>query len=140
LTGPIRELEGLAHLAGLRKLRLGGPSKLASLHGVEELYNMTELKVQTCRRINSIEPIRGLLHLRRLILENLGDIDSLGPVAGLSELELLTFAESTNILDGDLSYLKGLHNLKTVSFQNRRHYSSRREEFPQQSVRSYSSP
>ena len=67
--------------------------------------------------------------LGSLGLDNMGDIQSLKPLAQLSQLHRVTFVESTNILDGDLSPLVGLPSLELVSFQNRRHYSHRREAF-----------
>ncbi len=46
-----------------------------------------------------------------------------------TKLSEVVFYESTNIRDGDLSPLMK-HRLSSVSFQNRRHYSHRREQFP----------
>jgi Leucine-rich repeat (LRR) protein len=128
LTAPIHDLKGLGSLMKLRHLRLGNLRRLTSLSGPEQLVNIEELEIHTCRAIRSIEEIGQLTNLRRLSLSNDGEIDSLRPLAYLVSLESLVFYESTNVVDGDLSPLLGLKNLSNVAFQNRRHYSHRRED------------
>jgi hypothetical protein len=129
LGAPISSLEGLAPLLELRSLRLGDLRKLLSLSGIENLVRLEKLEISTCRKIRVIDEISSLAKLRKLYLDNMGDIQSLKPLAQLSQLHRVTFVESTNILDGDLSPLAGLPSLELVSFQNRRHYSHRREAF-----------
>jgi hypothetical protein len=129
LGSPIRSLEGLAPLLELRSLRVGDLRQLASLSGIENLIRLERLEINTCRKICAINEISSLAKLRELHLNNLGDIQSLKPLAKLSQLHRVTFAESTNVLDGDLSPLVGLPALEVVSFHNRRHYSLRREAF-----------
>lgn len=131
LDSPMADLHGFRSLTKLRSLRLGLLRRLTSLHGIEVLANLEELDINTCRSVGTIRAITGLVNLRRLHVNNCGDIDSLGPVAGLDKLELVVFYESTNILDGDLTPLLGLKRLAHVSFQNRRHYSHRRESLSQ---------
>jgi internalin A len=129
LGAPISSLEGLAPLLELRSLRLGDLRKLLSLSGIENLVRLEKLEISTCRKIRLIDEISSLAKLRELYLGNMGDNQSLKPLAQLSQLHRVTFVESTNILDGDLSPLIGLPRLEVVSFQNRRHYSHRREAF-----------
>jgi hypothetical protein len=108
---------------------LGLLRRLGSLAGVEGLANLEELNIDTCRAIRSIEEVSALSRLRRLHLSNDGEIESLKPLDTLNGLEAVTFVESTNIVDGDLSPLVRQKNLRRVSFRNRRHYSHRREDF-----------
>jgi Leucine-rich repeat (LRR) protein len=129
LNAPVRNLHGLRNLIKLEKLRLAGLRRLTSLAGIEGLKNLEELNINTCRAIGSIQEVGSLLRLKKLHLTNDGDIESLNPLENLAQLEWVTFAESTNILEGDLSVLFRLRNLSRVSFQNRRHYSHRREDF-----------
>ena len=129
LNAPIDDLRGLSALAKLRSLRLAGLRCLASLAGVERLTNLEELEIDTCRRIPSIDEIGCLHRLRVLHLSNDGDIESLKPLSKLRRLTSVTFVESTNILDGDLSPLLEQTNLTRVAFRNRRHYSHRSDEF-----------
>jgi hypothetical protein len=129
LNAPIEDLRGLAVLENLRSLRLANLGCLKSLAGVEKLIGLEELEIHTCRGIRSIEEIGYLCRLRQLHLNNDGKIMSLKPLARLTDLEAISFYETTNIVDGDLSPLLCQSNLSRVSFQNRRHYSHRREEF-----------
>jgi hypothetical protein len=129
LTAPVGNLVGLRPLKRLRSLRLGNLRRLSSLAGIEELSALEELKIDTCRSIGSIDELRPLAKLRKLSIDNCGEIESLKPLELLSGLELVVFVESTNVRDGDLSPLLNKKNLSRVSFQNRRHYSHRREDF-----------
>jgi Leucine-rich repeat (LRR) protein len=129
LNAPIANLLGLRGLKRLKYLRLGGLRRLASLAGIERLELLEELNLDKCRRIRSIGKVGSLLHLRKLHLSNCGEIESLKPLENLITLEWVTFVESTNIVDGDISPLLHQKGLSRVSYQNRRHYSHRREDF-----------
>jgi hypothetical protein len=129
LNAPVHNLRGLTPLKRLKYLRLANLRQLTSLAGIEELTGLEELNIDTCRRIGSIDEVRSLSQLRRLHLGNSGEIESLKPLEKVSGLESVTFVESTNIHDGDISPLTRQKNLSRVSFQNRRHYSHRREDF-----------
>ena len=129
LGGPISSLEGLGALAKLRSLRLGDLRKLKSLEGIQNLTELKSLEINTCRAIESIDQLSQLTNLEELYLNNLGKIRSLKPLIPLKRLMRFTFSESTEILDGDLSPLLSLPNLGLVSFQNRKHYSHKREDF-----------
>jgi len=129
LNSPINSLVGLGSLNGLRKLRLGMLRKLGSLAGIEGLSQLEELAIETCKQINSIDAVGALMRLKKLTLGNIGEIESLRVLRRLHALEWVCFPESTSVLDGDLSPLVQLKNLRRVSFQNRRHYSHRREDF-----------
>ena len=129
LNAPIRNLLGLRTLWRLRSLRLGNLRQLRSLAGIEGLSALEELNVDTCRAITSIDEVGYISRLRKLCLDNCGEIESLKPLGKLSGLESMGFVESTKIRDGDLSPLLHQKNLSRVSFQNRRHYTHKREEF-----------
>jgi hypothetical protein len=129
LNAPVENLHGLITLTKLRSLRLANLKRLTSLSGIEGLTNLEELEIHTCRAIGSIGEVGSLLRMKKLNLNNDGDIESLKPLESLSGLEAVVFYESTNIVDGDLSPLLRQRNLASVSFQNRRHYSHRREDF-----------
>jgi Leucine-rich repeat (LRR) protein len=129
LGSSIQGLKGLSKLGKLRSLRLGDMRKLQSLEGIENLRQLEKLEINTCRKIFSIKEVSSLVNLRELYLDNMGDIQSLKPLADLSQLRRVTFAESTNIVDGDLSPLLRLFDIDLVAFQNRAHYSHRREKF-----------
>lgn len=130
-NAPVQSLTGLARLNELRFLGLYRLLKLPSLHGIEGLERLEALELNACRAIGSIEEIRGLANLRRLHLIDLGPIKSLEVLERLPALEEVLFYQSTDILDGNLNPLRNLPNLKKTSFQNRRHYTHRREDFEQ---------
>lgn len=126
----LREVESLAALKNLRFLGLYNLKKLASLRGLEELGQLEALEVNGCKGIGRIDELAALTRLRRLQLNDDGPIASLSPMRGAADLEQVLFYESTNIADGDLTPLAALPRLQHISFQNRRHYSHKRENFP----------
>ena len=127
LGSQIQSLHGIRSLQKITYLRLANLKKLSSLSEIECLSEIEDLDINTCVRIKSIEEIANLKNLRNLALNNIGDLDSLQPLKNLNKLESILFYESTNIVDGDLSCLLDKKNLTKVSFQNRKHYSHKRE-------------
>jgi Leucine-rich repeat (LRR) protein len=126
------DLTEVRHLAPMMKLRFLGLynlKKLKSLSGIEGLSGLEELEVNGCKGISAIDEIANLPNLRRLQLNEGGKIASLRPVQGAKNLEEVLFYDSTHIVDGDLSPLASLPQLKRISFRNRRHYSHTRESF-----------
>lgn len=122
--GKLKTLFGLRALSStLTYLELAGLPHLGSLDEIDHLDRLRCLRVDGCRKITSLQPLTSLTNLRTLTLSDLGDLDSLSPVQGLDQLEQLVFAESTNILDGDLSHISKLPSLREVIFQPRRHYT-----------------
>lgn len=121
----IKNLEGIENLTNLKHLSLFRNKNLTSLKGIEKLKNLTKLEIDGCKSINAINEISSLENLEVLKIDNCGDIESLKPIQHLKKLKELTFAESTNILDGDLSPCVGIQN---VGFMKRKHYSHTYEE------------
>jgi hypothetical protein len=126
----LREVEHLATLRNLKFLGLYNLKRLTSLHGLEKLEQLEALEVNGCKAIGRIDEVAALIHLRRLQLNDDGRIASLKPLRWGEDLEEVLFYESTNITDGDLTPLTALPRLQRISFQNRRHYSHKREDFP----------
>lgn len=126
----LREVEHLATLSDLKFLGLYNLKKLTSLRGLGELEQLETLEVNGCKVIGRIDELAALVHLRRLQLNDDGAIASLKPLRSATALEEILFYESTNIRDGDLTPLMSLPRLQRISFQNRRHYSHKRDNFP----------
>lgn len=121
-------LEGVEEMKALSYLGLFGLPKLRDLGPLERLASSLEvLNVKQCRYLASLEPVAKLSRLRKLTLEDCGKVASLRPVAGLPTLEVVYFYGDTDVVDGDLEFLRTMP-LKAVAFKNRRHYSLRREE------------
>ena len=116
----IENLEGGDNLYSVKRLSLYGDRKLSSLKGIEKFKNLTILEIDGCKSIGSINEISSLENLEILKIDNCGDIESLKPIQHLKKLKELSFAESTNVLDGDLSLCKGI---KSVGFMERKHYT-----------------
>lgn len=129
LNAPIDDIRAVSALKKLRKLRLGNLRRLKSLQGIESLNLLEELDIDTCKAISSLHEVEGLSQLRKLYINNGGNIASLKPLEKIPHLETVGFYEGTNIVDGDLSPLLKLHDLRRISFMNRKHYSHRREDF-----------
>lgn len=129
LNSNFEELNGIGFLNKLKYLSLANLKYLTSLNGVGKLIQLDELEIQKCKGISSISEIFKLSELKRLLLLDLGQIDSFDGIENLTKLTTLLFYESTNIVDGELSSLFKLGKLTKISFQNRRHYSHKREDF-----------
>jgi hypothetical protein len=133
LNSSIAELQGLCKLHHLRSLRIAGLRSLKSIEGIENLCRLESFEMQTCRSVKSLSPLSGLTNLIEVNVSNNGELDSLVPLRGLPHLSSVLFYESTNIADGDLRAIFEHPNISKVSFQNRRHYSHKREDFAQKS-------
>ena len=123
----VEDLAGLGSLKSLKLLGLYRLIHLTTLAGLSTLNNLEALDIQTCKKLNNIEDVRTLTGLHLLNIVNCGDIASLLPIKSLLKLRRMGFV-GTNVLDGDLSILEELPSLESVIFNNRRHYSHRREE------------
>lgn len=129
LNSKTENLEGVFYLKNLTYLSIANLKRLTSLQGIEKLYNIEDLEIQTCKGIKNISEVFKLKTLKRFFVVDSGDIDSIKGIEELTELTTFLFYESTNIVDGDLSPLFKLKRLSKVSFQNRKHYSNKREDF-----------
>jgi hypothetical protein len=129
LNSSITELHGLAELHHLRSLRLGGLRSLKSLDGIEGLCRLESFEMQTCRSVKSLSPLSGLTALVEVNVSDNGQLDSLAPLRRLPHLRTVLFYESTDVVDGDLRTIFENPAISKVSFQNRRHYSHKREDF-----------
>jgi hypothetical protein len=133
LNSPMTEVLHFKKLQKLRSLRLGNLRLLQSLDGIETLSELRRLLVQTCRAIHSISPLSQLKNLEEVFLLNGGKIETLKPLIGLPNLRTVVFYESTNIVDGDLTFLHSNERITSVAFQNRKHYSQKMQDFGERS-------
>lgn len=119
----LESLAGLGNLPDLAALTIFGAWRLHEIGEVGELSDsLRELKFEGCPRIDSIEVVESLVGLRFLGISEAGDIASLAPVRSLAQLETFYAWGSTRILDGDLSPLAQLPQLKEIRMRNRRGY------------------
>ena len=125
----LQDLTGLDRHANLHSLVVRVARSLECIKALGGCPRLRKLALDECRKITSLDPIGRLAQLRDLSLCDLGRIETVSWAGSLTRLEKLMFYGSTLVADGDLSSLTELRHLQEVSFQNRRHYSHRREEF-----------
>lgn len=123
------ELGKVTSIPRLNFLGIYNARKLFSLKGIECYNKLERLEVDSCKNIGDIEALKYLTCLKELWLCNCGEIASLLPLGSIKMLNRLDFHESTNILDGNLKILKDFPCLKSVSFQNRKHYNMKNTDF-----------
>lgn len=129
LNSPIEDLRFLRLLNKLEYLRLANLKNIISLEGVDSLNNLKDLEINHCKKIQSVSNLFNIKNIKKLAFIDMGNIDSIKGIEKLSKLESFVFYESTNVLDGDLTPLLKLKKLSNISFQNRKHYTHRREDF-----------
>lgn len=129
LNSQIENLLGISSLRKLQNLRLGNLKKITTLQGLENLKDLETLEIQKCKGILDVSVIFNLTKLKQLFLIDMGNISSINGIENLTSLNEFLFYESTNISDGDLIPLKNLPSLRKISFQNRKHYTLKREDF-----------
>lgn len=129
LNSQIENLLGISSLRKLQNLRLGNLKKISTLQGLENLKDLETLEIQKCKGILDVSVIFNLTKLKQLFLIDMGNISSINGIENLTSLNEFLFYESTNISDGDLIPLKNLPSLRKISFQNRKHYTLKREDF-----------
>lgn len=119
----LESLAGLGGLPDLAILKIIGARRLHEIDDVSELSaSLYELEFEDCPRIDAIDVVASLVGLRFLGISESGDIASLAPIGSLSQLETFYAWGSTRILDGDLSPLARLPQLKEIRMRNRRGY------------------
>jgi hypothetical protein len=124
----LENLDGITHFPNVRQVHLYRCRVLQSLDAIGSLISIHELRLSVCPRIRDLSPISHLSELRVLEIEDCQDIDSVVPIAKCRRLERLQIAGDTTILDGDLSNLVALPNLRTVLLARKKHYSHSAEE------------
>lgn len=124
-------LRGIERFPNIRQLHLYGCRKLQSLDEIGASSSIQELAISHCANIRDWSPISRLSNLRVLEIEDCHDIDSVMPFARCRQLERLQISRNTTILNGDLSSLKALPNLRTVLLARKKHYSHTDDELEQ---------
>ncbi|TRW23799.1 hypothetical protein FMM05_11575 [Flavobacterium zepuense] len=129
LNAPVENINGFFTLTKLKYLRIANLKKITSVEGIAHLQQLEKLEIHSCKGINNVSEIFTLTKLKHLFLLDIGNIASIKGIEHLSDLRDFIFYESTNVLDGDISPVLKLKNLTKISYQNRKHYTHKREEF-----------
>lgn len=129
LSPALQNLNGAPGLGNLRSVRIGAASKLNDISGISSCKTIEIAEFSQCRKVGDFSPLGKLPRLKRIEIIDCSKIERLQWISELGDLEELFFYGDTNLIDGDLSPLKKLPKLRKVVFQDRKHYSHRRENF-----------
>lgn len=124
----LTSLKGIESLRELELLDIHRCSKLNSIDDLRHCVNIRHLEISSCNAIVDISPIGSIKKLTELYLDNDGDIASLTPIQQCKYLQYLSFVGSTKIVDGKISVVEGLTDLKALQFIPRRHYDRMRKD------------
>lgn len=121
----VQSLDGVEDLPWLAELGIHLAKGLDDISALERARSpvLETLQLTHSRRISDITPIRACSGLSFLDLSEDGDIPSATPLAGLVGLKELYMYGSTKILDGNLTPIASLPNLRDLKLMNRRFYS-----------------
>jgi protein phosphatase 1 regulatory subunit 7 len=134
----IYSLKGSGNLKQLRRLVLSNLPKLNCIDEIEKLSdNLLVLRIEGCKNIQNYEYAAKIKGLKVLAFTgsigtftNGGNIPSISFIKQMPNLKAFIFLGS-NVIDGDLSSCIGL---EYVAFNNKRHYSLKKEDFPNDKV------
>lgn len=119
----LENLGGIERFPNVRLLNLFRCRKLTSLAELVRSPSIQELQIDGCPSIEDWSPISKLNKLRVLEIENCKQIASVVPFSKCQKLERLQLAGNTTVVNGDLSSLNRLPNLREVLLARRMHYS-----------------
>lgn len=128
----------LRGLAQLNMLELDYARKLNDLSDLRDWTNIELIDFHNCPNIEHVNPLKDLNRLRFLRLWGSSKLESLSCLSGM-EIECLDFFES-NILDGDLSFIETLNEIKHLRFSNKRHFNRKLSNYLEPSGVHLSSP
>lgn len=116
----LTNLSGIEYLSTLKSLDLYGCTNLVSLQNIQDCKELESIEIESCNKIVDIHPVGKLKKLKRfyLVIKKINSIKDLEKCSALEELTLY----DTNILDGNLQFIKKLPVLKDTEFKKPKHY------------------
>jgi hypothetical protein len=121
--GGTTSLNGIGRLPALRRLEIHHCTKLESDDGISEVgSSLNHLHISTCKKFTLLGDLLSLKHLEVLRLNNCGDIEDLEFLDDFPRLIDFRFV-GTKVKSGDLSPILAHQNLKSVGFDDKRHYN-----------------
>jgi len=122
----INSLKGIERYYNLKQFELFNAPKIESIAPLKEISNcLVEIDIEGCKKIHDYEVLGNLKYLTKIKLIESGEIKTLAFVKNLPQLNFISFW-GTNVLDGNLKFCKGIN---FVGFDNKKHYSHRKEQF-----------
>ena len=120
-------LDGIGDLSSLKYLEVDYAKSLTDISELAGCPSLIGLDLQNCPNVTDLSALRDLKELKILHIWNCQSIESLSWLKD-SQIEYLNFY-SSNILDGDLSFISNMPDLKYLRFQNKRHYNKKMNDF-----------
>lgn len=125
VQGNIKDLDFIAKLEKLEIFEGHYQTKLENIEALGSLKSLKRVVLYTCRKVLDYKALGSLVGLSYLMIAECSKMDSLEFIKEMKDLDFLSFYD-TLVEDGDLSFCVGI---KTVTFDDRKHYSHRCEEF-----------
>lgn len=126
----LRSLRVHPELRNLTRLSIVHNAILQSLFGLARFPALLVLWLEKMSKLSDLAELARVKNLRTLIVGDCPQVSSIASVASLAQLETVGLMHRTNIRDGNLKLLSKLPKLKYASFDNRKHYDAKSEEFP----------
>jgi protein phosphatase 1 regulatory subunit 7 len=127
-------VDSLKGLGNLKRLEHVFFYNFPNLHHLDELEkisdSLTVLVFVGCKRIENFEYLAYLKKLKVLKFDNCGNIPNIKFIEQMPYLKAFAFVDAI-IVDGDLSPCIGL---EYVGFFNKKHYSHKFEDFPNNKI------
>jgi hypothetical protein len=125
----IDSLNGIESIQKLKELDLRNIKTLKSFFTdpTKSKLQLEELNISCCKNLN-LETLPHIDNLKILNLSQMGKIVSIEPlVHKFPNLEILGFTQS-ELIDGNIEYLKKFTKLKKIFIDNKKHYSLKENE------------
>lgn len=123
----LKSLDGLTALPGLQHLGIYLAARLSDT-GALRGATLRELHLEACKKVTTIDDIATCGDLEVLNLSEGATFPTAETLRTLTKLQDLLLYGSTRILDGDLSPIAALPQLRELRMQSRRHYTPSVEE------------
>jgi len=122
----LKSLGGIEGLTAVEHIALNGYKKLESIGSLSQCHTLKTITFENCKIPYDIDQLSKLKSLEKLTMDDCKKVKSLAFAKKLKNLKYLSFDGSTDILDGDLVFLKELSNRGVeIYFNDREHYNIR---------------
>lgn len=119
-SSSIKSLKGIEKLNSLECLTLENLRSIKDISHIFNLKNLKQLTIDTCSKIYDYDALSGLENIEEIDISNNRDIKDLKFLPNLKKLKLFRMGESSNVVDGNLSYTD---NIEKAYFPRRKHYN-----------------
>ncbi len=120
----VKSLDGIEELPLLEVLGIHLAKALSDITALRRSSpDLKTLQLPSCRKVVDVAPVSACTSLRFFELSEGGNLLTVAPLSGLQGLERLYLYGSTSVIDGDLSAIARLPNLRDFRMVDRRWYA-----------------